>query len=1061
MKQIRNLALLLLLLCSATAVAQKVTVSGKILDGESNDVMPGATVVLLTPDSTQVTGAITGQNGTFTLPATKAGQYIMRVSFVGYRSVFKNLTLPKNEKKMELASITLYDDAKLMKEAEVTAQLAQVEMKADTFMYNADAYKLPEGSMLEDLVRKLPGAEVSEDGTIKINGKTVSKILVKGKEFFGDDKEMSMKNIPTKLINKIKAYDKKSDYSRMTGIDDGEEETVLDLSVKRGMGEGWLINADAALGGARQDEIPGHANRIEFPKPLYTGNLTISRFTDNLQFMLVGSRNNINNGAGRWGGFGGGSGVTTTTQVGLNASYTNDIPRNDMGHFEIGGNVRYNAREAEGMSVSNSETFLTGSSSSFSNSRNYSNNKNHNFNADMRLEWMPDSLTTLIFRPSFAHSESNNMGENTSVTFNNDPYKRSTNPLADFANKDLFIDEEGQDIRVNSNESESKSTGNSNSGNMNLQVNRRLGLPGRNISLDLSGSFNKSDNENISWANINYYQNTQHMLQDRFTVSPTKSWDIRTRLSYTEPITRDLNLQFSYNYQRRFNDNDRSMYNLDRLINQKLSQQGVEQYDEATQLMTENILYGLFAQGPQAQYALDNIMAQIDGRDWRSFALDATNSQYATYKENNHNAQVMLRFTAKIDSTQEIRLNAGINFQPQHTLMHYAKGLQLDTTVTRTTFNWAPRINMRWKISQVSQLRIHYNARMRQPSMTQLMEVTDDSDPLNVSTGNAGLRGSWSNSVYAEYNGNKMETQTSWFTRIGYDNTKNSIESATIYDSHTGARYTRPMNINGNWNTWFNANFNTALDKKKYWNFSNNLNLNYNYRLSYLRNSGNNTPLSIHYRPDGTIDMDDLFGQVDLSQFEAATKTLGVGDNIRLNYRKSFGDDWSLDFGATGGFNYNHTRSSAQTGNNIDSWTFNYGVNANVIFPWSITFNTSITEQSRRGYDDKAMNTNELLWNATLQKSFLKDKAATISIEWNDILHQRSNVSRAISAVMRTDTYTNNINSYFMVHFIYKLNLMGSKEARNEGFGGRGGFGGPGGGGPGGRGGFGGPGGRF
>lgn len=1065
MKPQKLITLLLLLLCGATAMAQKVTVSGKVMDGELNEVMPGATVVLLTPDSVQITGATTAGNGTFTLPSTKVGKYIMRVSFVGYRTVFKNLTLTKEEKKMDVGSITLYDDAKLMKEAEVTAQLSQVEVKADTFMYNADAYKLPEGSVLEDLVRKLPGAEIGEDGSIKINGKTVSKILVKGKEFFGDDKEMSMKNIPTKLIQKIKAYDKKSDYSRMTGIDDGEEETVLDLSVKKGMGEGWLINADVAFGGARQDRIPGQTNNIEFPKPLYTGNLNISRFTDKLQFMLVGSRNNINNGSGRWGGFGGGSGVTTTTQVGLNATYTNDIPRNEMGHFEVGGNVRYNARQAEGMSVNNSETFLSASSSSFSNGRNWSNNKNYNLNADLRLEWMPDSLTTLIFRPSFAHSENDNMGNNTSVTFNDDPYKRSSNPLADFENKSLFTDEEGQnDIRVNSDKSESKSIGKSNSGNMNLQVNRRLGRPGRNISLDMSGSYNKSDNKSLGWANINYYQDEHHTLQDRFTVSPSKSWDIRTRLSYTEPLTDNLNLQLSYNYQRRFNDNDRSMYNLDRLIGKNLSEKGIEEYGEASQQMTENILYGLFSQGPEAQSALDELMSRIDGRDWRSFALDATNSQYATYKENNHNAQVMFRYTAKLDSVQEIRLNAGVNFQPQHTLMHYAKGLQLDTTVTRTTINWAPRINLRWKISNVSQLRIHYNPRMSQPSMTQLMEVTDDSNPLNVSTGNAGLRSSWANNVYAEYNGNKVETQTSWFLRAGYGNTKNSIESATIYDDRTGARYTRPMNINGNWNTWFNTNFNTALDNKKYWNFSNNFNLNYNHRLSYMRNNQAGNSLVIHYRQDGTIDMDDLFSQVDLSQFEAATKTLGIGDNIRLNYRKSFGKDWSLDFSATAGFNYNHTQSTAQTANKINSWTFNYGGNANIIFPWSITLNTTIAEHCRRGYEDQSMNTNELIWNATLQKSFLKDKAATISVEWNDILHQRSNVSRAISAVMRTDTYTNNINSYFMVHFIYKLNLMGSKEARNEGFGGRGGFGGPGGGGPGGpggRGGFGGPGGRF
>ena len=197
--------------------------------------------------------------------------------------------------------------------------------------------------------------------------------------------------------------------------------------------------------------------------------------------------------------------------------------------------------------------------------------------------------------------------------------------------------------------------------------------------------------------------------------------------------------------------------------------------------------------------------------------------------------------------------------------------------------------------------------------------------------------------------------------------------------------------------------------------------------------------------------MDKLFGMTALN--ESATKTTSVGDNLRITYRYTFLDErYSVEFTGNGGFTYNHTRSTSQTGNNIDSWQFNYGGSAVLQFPWSVAFTTNITEQSRRGYADKSMNTNELIWNATLRKSFLKVNAATLSVEWNDILQKRSNVSRAISEFSRSDTYTNNINSYFMVHFIYRLNLMGSREVRMPGMpggmpgggfgGGRGGFGG-------------------
>ena len=243
------LFLLMTLFCPLMIVAQKVTVSGLIMDGSTNETMPGATVVLLQPkDSTQASGALSGEDGKFTLPAVKAGSYIMRISYVGYLTQFKNLTLPKGNKSINVGTFTLQENSKMLKETDVVAMLAQVEMKADTFVYNAEAFRLPEGSALEELVRKLPGAEVDDEGNIKINGKSISKIMVDGKEYFQNDTKMAMKNLPSKLIKKLKAYDKKSDYSRITGIDDGEEETVLDLSVKKGMKEGWVGNFDGAYG---------------------------------------------------------------------------------------------------------------------------------------------------------------------------------------------------------------------------------------------------------------------------------------------------------------------------------------------------------------------------------------------------------------------------------------------------------------------------------------------------------------------------------------------------------------------------------------------------------------------------------------------------------------------------------------------------------------------------------------------------------------------------------------------------------------------------------------------
>ena len=172
---------LLLFVCSAVAMAQKATVTGTIVDGTLNEPLPGAAVVLLNEkDSTQVTGVVSNVEGQVNMPVSKYGTYLLRISYMGYVTQWKTVTLDKKNKTLDLGTVVLQEDAKVMKEAQVTAQLAQVEMKEDTFVYNAGAYRLPEGSTLEELVKKLPGAEVDEDGTIKINGKTVSKIMVGG-----------------------------------------------------------------------------------------------------------------------------------------------------------------------------------------------------------------------------------------------------------------------------------------------------------------------------------------------------------------------------------------------------------------------------------------------------------------------------------------------------------------------------------------------------------------------------------------------------------------------------------------------------------------------------------------------------------------------------------------------------------------------------------------------------------------------------------------------------------------------------------------------------------------
>lgn len=966
----RTFVLSMLLCCCAFVWAQKVSVQGTVVD-QAGEPLPAATVLLLKTDSTQATGQQTKLDGTFSLSSVKAGEYILKVSFVGYKTVCQNLTLEKGNKKFDAGQVTLYDNAKLMKEAEVTARVAQVEMHEDTFVYNSAAFRVTEGSNLEALIKKMPGMEVSDDGTVKVNGKTVKKIMVDGKEFFGEDTKMSMKNLPAKMVDKVKAYDKQSDYSRMTGIDDGEEETVLDLTVKKGMKEGWLVNVDASYG----------------TEDRFSEKLNVSRFTDHSQYALMGSWNNVNDrGFGGPGGFGGGSGDVESAMAGGTFAWENGKKEQEKGYFEIGGNVRWNQMKNYSVNKSNSETFLSTTASQFVNSLSEGRSKNWNINSDFRLEWCPDTATNILFRPRFTYSNNENSNESKSVTFNDSPYEAGmSDPLNEYLDS-LGGNLKYKDILVNDNGRQSKGDGSSYDVSGNLQVNRRLGKAGRNITLNLGGGINESKSDSYSRSLVRYFQPSaprEYEFTNQYSKNPSKSWNYSARLSYTEPIFKGANLQFSYQFQRRFSDSDRSLYSIDSLLyNPTLRNQYFGGMSDAQIIETLTLGYT----------PADSVMPSL---------LNWVNSQYATYNEYNHDVNVMFRYTFGA-----FQLNAGVSFQPQTTYMDYTK-FSLDTTVVRNVFNWAPRVNFRWKISNTSQLRFRYNGRMNQPSMTNLLPITDTSDPMNITMGNPSLKPSWTNSANIFYNAYITEKQMGWMANVRWSQTQNAITNKTAVDVETGKRVTRPENIDGNWNASADLMFNSALDAQKYFNVMNRMNLGYTNSVGYL--------------------------QVDQESQLSTTRSTVVGDNLRFNFRNDF-----LEVGVNGGFTYSHDRNEIRPSSNMDTWNYSYGGNIQYTAPWGTVFATDIAEQCRRGYTSESMNTNELVWNAKITHSFLKKKNLILTAEWFDILRNRSNISRTVSAVERRDVWTNAVNSYLLFHVIYELNLLGDKEARREGWGGQG-----------------------
>lgn len=947
----------LLLTATLSTYAQNkiVTVSGRVIEAGTKEPVELAAVQLLSlPDSAQVAGMTTSTQGYFSLSKQKPGKYLLKVSFIGYVTKIIPVQLTANVPAKKMGNIELATDAVMLQEAVVVAEAPQVTVVEDTLMYNSSAYRTPEGAMLEELVKKLPGAEIDDDGNVKINGKDLKKIMVDGKEFFGGDVKTGLKNLPVDMVDKLKTYDKKSDLARVTGIDDGEEETVLDLTVKKGMNQGWFGNADLGAG----------------TKDRYTGRMMLNRFVDKTQFSIIGSANNVND-QGFSGGGGGprwrsNNGLNATKMLGANfATQTNKL--------ELGGSVRYNFQDADISSINSSERFLQ-NGNSYSNSNNKNRNKGTNLNADFRMEWKPDTLTNIIFRPNFSYGRTNNASRSESGTFNEDPFNLIVNPN-DYLNFDNLSDDPLKDIRVNATNSASLSKGKSLSGNATLQVNRKLNNRGRNLTFRGVFGYGDNDNDQYTQSETRYYQLLNHLggdsilYRNQYITTPTRNYNYTAQVTYSEPIAKATFLQFSYQFQYKYSKSDKTTFDL------------LDYPDWA--------IGGALPSG------------------YESHAVDSL-SKNAEYRYYNHDASVGLRFIRP-----KYQLNVGMSFQPQNSTLSYKKGdYMIDTT--RTVFNFAPNMDLRFRFSKVSQLRFTYRGRSNQPTMENLLPITDNSNPLNIRMGNPGLKPSFAHTMRLFYNTYNAEKQRGIMTHFSFTATQNSISNSTRYNEETGGLITRPENINGNWNAFGMFGFNTALKNKKY-TINTFTNVNYQNNVAFLYNQ-------------------------DTKNNDRNTSTgLTLGERVTGSYR----NDW-FEFSLNGSINYTAERNKLRPENNQEPYTYSYGASTNITMPWKMTLATNIANQSRRGYRDSSMNRDELIWNAQLAQSLLKG-AATVSFEVYDILRQQSNITRSLSADMRSVSEYNGINSYCMVHFIYRLNIFGSKAAREKMMNsGRRGFGGPG-----------------
>lgn len=909
MKSGKCLLMLLMILLSPIAFAQQsgVNVTGSVVEQGSDTPIEQATVRLLNvKDSAMVRGVVSTRNGSFTLKNVKKGSYLLHITFIGYDPLYQPLQITGKKNPVNVGKLELSDGAIELGEAVVIGKAPEVTVRNDTVEYNADSYKVTEGSVLEDLLKKMPGVEVDSEGKITVNGKEVKKVMVDGKEFFSDDPKVASKNLPAKMIDKLQVLDKKSDMAQMTGFDDGEEETVINLTVKPGMKQGWFGNAYGGYGS----------------KDRYEGNAMVNRFVNNDQITFMGGANNTNNmgfsdlastmfsgmggGGGRRGGFGAGSGITSSGNAGLN--FSKEFKPDKL---TLGGNTRYSHSDNDARSKSDRQNILPGDSSSYDNSEAMSRTKSDNFGVDFRLEWKPDTMTQLIFRPSFSLSHSMNDNFSDATTLDNE---RDT---------------------VNTNKSSNYSESNGYNLNASIDFSRKLNNKGRVFSATLSGGNSDSYSDGMNRSDIVYFNQTdalKNSIIDQRSRYDNKGFNYRAYVSWVEPIGHNNFIQATYSISQRKQEALKNVYNQD-------------------------------ADG------IYNV-------------LDSAYSQ--SYRNNFISQRASLSFKSQ---RAKFNYTIGLNLDPSYSSSENFVGDTTLSKITRKVVNLSPMAQFNYMFDKRTNLRIMYNGRTSQPSMTQLQPVADISDPTNITIGNPDLNPRYTNNVFIRFQQFTPEKQRAFMIMANGSYIINDIVSYTSYNQETGVKTTTYKNVNGNYSGNVRMMLNTPLKNKKF--------------------SINSMTMASFANSNGYI-----------NEEKNTNRNLILSERGGIDFRSSY-----LDLGVNGNIRYNATSNSLQKENNQN--TFNYGAGGytTIYLPLDFKIESDVNWSTNSGYGD-GFKQNEVLWNASASKSFLKNNQGTLRFKIYDILQQRSNISRSVTASYIQDSEYNTLGSYFMVHFIYRFSIF-------------------------------------
>ena len=959
-------------LSGISAFAQgQYTVKLRLVDEKTSDPVGFATTSL-TPkgETTASKYVLTDAEGKAAISKVKKGTYVLKAELMGYKAFIQEVVVDKN---IDLGDLKMAEDVETLDASRVSAVGNPIVIKKDTIEYNASSFKTSDNDMLEELLKKLPGVEVGTDGSITANGETIKKITIDGKTFFLDDPQLATKNIPAKMVQKVKIVEKKSDQAMFTGIDDGEEETVIDLSVRPGMMNGVFGNI---MGGGGHD-VPSPENTMNDWR--YQGAAMVGRFTKDSQISVILNANNTNNrgfndmagsmmqgmrggggGMGRgMGGWGNRNGITTSWMGGMNGAFT--LLDGDM---DLSGNYLYNGTINDVMEESSKITYLEDGSRLLNDQVGTGRTMTQGHRFGIRMEHKFSENTSILFEPQF------NFG------------KGSYNEFSDFQ---TYTERDA--VRDSTNRGYTNNLGDNDNWQASgfLLLRQKLGKAGRTISANVRYSFSNNSMNGFNQS-LTQVKNTEtaawddEIINQRFDQSSNSS-SLTGRVVYTEPIAKNLFLETNYSYSW---NNNTSLK---------------KTFASGSNAMVD----GLLIFNP-----VDEVIDERYSNEIRNTSQSHRAGASLTYQKEKFRAQLGASYNPTITD------NTTTGHDPYHNVSH----------------NWSPQAMLNYEFTDNSHIRFFYFGRSAQPSTSQLLPVPDNSNPLSISLGNPNLNPYFNHSVRGMFGYTNKETFTSVHVRFGASLVEDAITNAQWYDP-AGVQYSIPVNGPGTGSSDVRIMVNSPFGKTGLSIFSMTF-ARYNQSSSFIGKGTLNSEqyydaenatfdyVNFHKDYPSLADSDDFINN--------KTQTMSFTQRLRLTYRNDF-----VELTVGGRTRVNKSWYTMENSNLAATWNNQVDGSMNWTIPGGINLIADVDYNWYNGYTTPQED--EIIVNAEITKLLFKNKC-TIALKAYDILGQSKNLSVSDSANYHLETRNNTLGRYIILSFTYRFGNFGGAGGGHRGPGG-------------------------